>query len=419
MKWWSEYEKTATDPWREDRPLSLVDGYSRVYGPLDRMETQVTESENHPAWNKRRKGAWSGDIGGEFYTERVWLEPSKFQPVTLKYVQQEGPFRVRYYRRGPVMAINPFTGINFPSAGRSSNSTLDAWGAEAVAKCKPTNATADMSTFLGEFLREGVPKLIGARFWQDKTRETLDKKASQEFLNWQYGWAPIAREIGDTAAAIWNAEQTLRQFRRDSGRLVRRSWEFPPTESISTAVVADPASAYLPGISAGPHFDSTKRGQVIRVSRVYRRRWFSGAFTYYVPQDGNALDRMNACSLEARKALGLSLTPDVVWNLAPWSWAIDWFTNAGDVLSNVTDWAMYGLVMRYGYIMEHTHASDTYTLVNGTGLKSSSYLPAPMTYHREVKVRRKANPFGFGLTWNGLSPIQLAIAAALGITRFR
>jgi len=35
------------------------------------------------------------------------------------------------------------------------------------------------------------------------------------------------------------------------------------------------------------------------------------------------------------------------------------------------------------------------------------------------KKRRGANPFGFGLTWSGLTATQQAIAAALGLTRSR
>jgi len=42
---------------------------------------------------------------------------------------------------------------------------------------------------------------------------------------------------------------------------------------------------------------------------------------------------------------------------------------------------------------------------------------APVTVRTTVKKRIKANPFGFGISWDGLSTTQQAIAAALGITR--
>jgi len=120
-------------------------------------------------------------------------------------------------------------------------------------------------------------------------------------------------------------------------------------------------------------------------------------------------------ALEAKKLLGISLTPETLWNLAPWSWTVDWFSNAGDVISNVSDWATDGLVMRYGYLMEHSIVKDTY-LMNGTGSKSVPSCP-PLQLVTETKLRKRANPFGFGLTWNGLSAVQLAILGALGISR--
>jgi hypothetical protein len=156
---------------------------------------------------------------------------------------------------------------------------------------------------------------------------------------------------------------------------------------------------------------------VICVTETTRNRWFSGAFTYYLPSDYSTRGAMARQLAMAKKTIGLSLTPDVVWNLAPWSWAADWFFNVGDVLSNVTDWATDGLVMKYGYMMEHTRSVNTYYYSGFTGLKSGHAVPTPLSLVVETKQRRKANPFGFGLTWGGLSPRQLSILAALGITK--
>jgi hypothetical protein len=117
-----------------------------------------------------------------------------------------------------------------------------------------------------------------------------------------------------------------------------------------------------------------------------------------------------------REILGLDLTPSTLWNLAPWTWAVDWFSNAGDVISNMSDWQDDGLVLRYGYMMEHSRATYAYTFEGPTGL-NGSLRPQPVVYVSESKRRVKATPFGFGLTWGGLTPIQLAIAAALGISK--
>jgi hypothetical protein len=115
--------------------------------------------------------------------------------------------------------------------------------------------------------------------------------------------------------------------------------------------------------------------------------------------------------------LGIRITPEVLWNLAPWSWAIDWFSNLGDVVSNLSDWATDGLALRYGYIMEHKSIYVTYSLVGKPRFLPEGTFASDVIAYRETKRREKATPFGFGLDWNTFSPRQLAIAAALGITR--
>lgn len=417
--WWEEAETHVTAP-AKIRPPSQADGSVRVFAPTSLDETQVTESENHPGWLSRKRGRWSGDVGGEFFMQRQWMEVSHPQVLTWeRYRVNPGvdpPIWNRLYRFGPLLAMNPHAGYAYPSYFPSSEATLNAWGAKAIAACKPTNPATDMSTFLGEIAKEGIPKLIGASLWRDKSRVGR-KMAADEYLNVEFGWEPIAREIGSMAAAIWNAETALKQFRRDVGKLVRRRFEFPPEYTVSYDTVESSATGVDLGFSSGRLYDG-KRGKVLRKRETLRRRWFSGAFTYYLPSDGNVFGAMSEQALLAKKTLGLSLTPDVVWNLAPWSWAVDWFVNAGDVISNMTDWAYYSLCLRYGYIMEHTISTDTYTYAGSVGHKRTSYIPAPMKLRRETKIRKRANPFGFGVTWNGLNPYQLAIAAALGIKRW-
>ena len=124
---------------------------------------------------------------------------------------------------------------------------------------------------------------------------------------------------------------------------------------------------------------------------------------------------MIRAATRASVLLGIELTPEVLWNLTPWSWAADWFANMGDVLSNVSDFANDGLVMHYGYMMETSHVTHTYDL-HGHGLNGVES-PLTLTFENIQKQRIKASPFGFGLTWESFTPRQLAILAALGISR--
>jgi hypothetical protein len=251
--------------------------------------------------------------------------------------------------------------------------------------------------------------------WKDKT--SIAKKAGDDYLAYQFGWKPIMDDLFGIANAMLHAEQIMRQYERDSGRMVRRRFSFAPERSISSSTVRSNVSPYIPVSGDALYTVSPATGKVICVTETSRNRWFSGAFTYYLPSDYSTRGAMARQLAMAKKTIGLSLTPDVVWNLAPWSWAVDWFTNAGDVLSNVTDWATDGLVMKYGYMMEHTRSVNTYYYSGFSGLKSAHAVPMPLSLVVETKQRRKANPFGFGLTWGGLSPRQLSILAALGITK--
>jgi len=67
--------------------------------------------------------------------------------------------------------------------------------------------------------------------------------------------------------------------------------------------------------------------------------------------------------------------------------------------------------------MDHTIIKDTYTL-SGVHLKGYGRRPITSTFSTEIKKRRHATPFGFGLE-GGLTARQLSIIAALGLTKFK
>lgn len=368
--------------------------------------TQLTVSEGHPF--QSRKGL-TGDLGGEFFTQRRHVTSPAGAVKTFKHVDIfPGVWRESTYR-GPALPVNPST-VGFPPDNVSSNSALDAWGAKAIANCKPTNSVADASTFLGELYREGIPHMVGSSTW--KARNRVAHNAGHEYLNVVFGWQPLVHDISSFAKAVRHANTVLEQYERDSGGVVRRKYHFPEKTTTEVTTVAVGAQPYGPNST---DCFSPPYGDLIRVRETTQSRWFSGAFTYHLPLGYDSRNAMARYAARAEVLLGITPTPETLWNLAPWSWAVDWFSSTGDVISNLTSWATDGLVMRYGYMMEHTIVKDTYTLTR-SGLSGGSNVP-PLTLVTETKIRRRANPFGFGLTWSGLSPRQLAIAAALGLSK--
>jgi hypothetical protein len=377
--------------------------------------TQVTVSEGHPVSQLRKPGLQ--DIGGEFETTKSYVAQGPYFGTTkFQYIQNPNLNKVVW--KGFVYPYIPVSGgkLQFPPNPRSSNSVLDNKGATAIARCKPTNPPVDAATAIGELYREGLPHLIGANSWKD--RAVTAKSAGSDYLNVQFGWRPLIGEISNFAETVSKFDTVLAQYERDAGKVVRRRYEFPEERTYSEVNVSninEARAVYLP-------FDNNLNtgsipGTVYRTRETVRNTWFSGAFTYYLPRGYDSRDKVSKLRLMADR-LGIQASPDTVWELTPWSWAVDWFSNAGDVISNVSDFATGGLVMRYGYVMEHSITTDTYSLVGSKPGINAKHLPAgEITLVTETKVRRQANPFGFGVTWEGLSTFQASILAALGITR--
>jgi len=268
--------------------------------------------------------------------------------------------------------------------------------------------------------KEGIPKLIGGtlKTWQGLSNQKRRQAIGNEYLNYEFGWKPLVSDLMSFCASVIDVHDTLRAYERDSSRMVRRRYDFPAILEHDVGVDRSNVSAYCsPSSILFTDVFQVNKGRVVVTVERDIRQWFSGAFTYYVPPSKGLKSDMQRFVIQARKAFGISLTPDTLWNLAPWSWAADWFSSTGDVLSNWTDWAIDNQVLLYGYVMEHTVHKYTFTFVGPTGFKPQDQRPPDLTTVTETKVRRQATPYGFGLSWDDFTSRQKAIVAALGISR--
>lgn len=376
--------------------------------------TQVTVSTGHPF--SQHKGNLD-DIGGDFYTSKQTIL-SKVRRVNLRRVVTPGTVPQTRTYSGVILPCwppgTPSNTLAFPPPSNSSNATLDKLGATAIARCAPGNPPSDLATFLGELRQDGIPALVGAEIWKSKTRDAL-KATGNDYLNASFGWAPMLSDISSFAHSITKSDSLIRQYERDSGKVVRRRYYFPSQRDVTeTEYSSGQFITMVPNTSAFQ--DVASGNKVTRIREITRRQWFSGAFTYYLPSGYDSRETIGGLASKAEFLLGTSLTPQTLWNITPWSWAIDWFSNTGDVIKNVQRFATGGLIMRYGYMMEHTIVNDIYTYSGSPLIGSGAAMPAPLILQTETKVRRGANPFGFGVTWGALSAFQNSIIAALGIT---
>jgi hypothetical protein len=299
--------------------------------------------------------------------------------------------------------------VDFAVIAQTPSVTLNAFGTTAIARVIPTNPLAGLTTALGELRSEGLPLIPGVRTWRDKVLRA--RNAGDEYLNAEFGWLPLIRDIQTFASVVRRSGEIVAKYERESGKLLHRRFTFPTQLSSTGPTLTNdwpkPAAFSNIWVSQGVRSLTT-----ITQDEV----WFSGAFTYYLPPQGSVARDVAI----ADKLLGARITPEVVWNLTPWSWAIDWFSNAGDVIHNVSRFMSDGLVMPYGYVMRKRTTSKEYTHTGAVAKQigfNANVGTLTQTLTTTVKERSKATPFGFGQSFGSFTNRQKAILAALGLTR--
>jgi len=375
--------------------------------------TQVTTSEGHAFRFSKLKG--KSDIGGDFFTQKKFFTEIGIRNLHLKYSTFSG-FQIDWdvVYSGPLLATNPFS-VSFPPDSTGSTNQLNAAGATAIANVKPGSPIASLTAALIELRNEGLPHVVGAQTWRDKTLTA--RNAGSEYLNVQFGYKPLVSDVTDFGYGVTHSSAIIQQYKNGVGRLNRRRYDFPETRSHTTTLLSTAASPYHRASSALFTGGATQKGALYRERRIVQNRWFSGAFTYYFPY--KFLSGKIGDAVILAQQLGLEMTPEVLWQVAPWSWAVDWFSNTGDVISNWTSFHQDGLVMCYGYMMEHTIVTDTYSLIGAVFPDGVAYPVQDLIVVTETKKRLGATPYGFGLNIDSLSGFQKSILAALGFTKFR
>lgn len=363
----------------------------------------MTASENHPGWRKS-----AGDVGGPFSSTKQYAT-LRGGDAAIEGIVDFGPsYSTMQITKYHGLCLPTGAALSFPPSAAGADSALNVVGAKAIEQCKPTNIFVDLSSSLAELLHEGVPRTDVSK-WKD----TVDaaRKVSGNFLAEEFGIRPIVSDMQQVALAHYRVNAAIQQYIRDSGKVVRRRYDFQPQVKEDVTTFASPARPFCRLSTQAITDFFTPAGLVLKTRKTSIRRWFSGAFTYHLPLD-DSLKEMSANALRSKGLVDLQITPETLWNLAPWSWAVDWLVPVDTYISNLQDWSSDGLVMRYGYLMEHSICSDTYTYI---GRNSQSV--GELTLTSESKKRIRANPFGFGLSWEALSPRRLAILTALGINR--
>jgi len=269
------------------------------------------------------------------------------------------------------------------------------------------------SIFKGSF--RGIPRRAYNHF-------SKLKSWGDSYLSYNFGWAPLIDDLRKAYKLTHEIDDRLAKLRRNNGRNSRRSRKLRDS-SVTTEEVTSTNNAfdflYTPPLSIWRSGHTVKTVTTTTTDKI----WFEGNFRYWVPDIGTL-----QWSRRAKQALfGLDINPSLIWEVMPWSWLIDWFSNVGDVLSNMSFNAVDTVIANYAYVMQ-TQETHIETRVTTSWDAQSGYPPsihygggqteAVHTFSDVRKSRVRANPFGFGVTYDGLSTYQRSILAALAVQRW-
>jgi len=305
---------------------------------------------------------------------------------------------------------------------------LGALGSEAYARLRPQIQVASLGVALAE--AKDVPRMLQTTahgfhdIWSamggSRTSGIMQPKwAADNFLNHQFGWVPFLKDLQDLDKLIQDFNKYATQAGRSNNTWQKRYRANKAVES-ETIIEASPTGyGVFPGndqwmvrLYNGPpscnlHFKSNTLV------------WYEGEFKYYRPEfDENVWwsDTTFGDIMRASTLSGVRVNPSVLWKATPWTWLADWMTNAGDVIQQVTDRAYDGVVSKYMYLMHH--------LIRTTTLRQELFFKTggakTFDWDRKIDIKRRQaadNSYGFHLSVESLNPGQLAILAALGLSR--
>jgi len=294
-------------------------------------------------------------------------------------------------------------------------SFLNGKGATGWKRTRPGNPVAGAGQFLGE-LRD-LPSIP----LRNLRKLNFFRGLGHEYLNVQFGWKPFVNDLKKMYQVYTELDKRLAQLKRDNGRAIRRHVSLEEsTDTSTTTTSSNDMAAFWP--TPNGIVGSVQKSTLLTQSTSYTKTWYAARYRYYIPEINSSQWTKRA----TRVLYGINPSPEIVWELLPWSWLIDWFSNVGDIVSNLSTNAVDNLVADYAYVMQHTRVETQYMATGQLGAASSkfgwrklAYPAASLTESVEWKRRQWATPYGFGVDFGTLSPYQVSILGALGMSRSR
>lgn len=355
---------------------------------------------------KRYKHIRSIDFGHSFANERASVSmPAVYDNIRTQigatsWQNFTGVFRPSLNYTQAMLKLSQGQVPTVSSTVGTDQLYLFSLGSTAIARSLPDVPEFSLFRFIGE-LRAGLPKIPLAVL----AKERKLRNVGGEYLNYQFGIMPTISDLQKLLDALQNPK--LREAVRDQlGREFRVRKTLDKGQTFSTRPLTQTEMSTMSGYSS----DVTGTLE----TKTNFKIWSSCSFAYF---HLNEFDRL-LDELDRNLGGGMGLVPTAIdiWNLVPWSWFVDWFTNFNHVITNLSYLGRDGLYLQRGYIMATYETWETHSQ---TRMFMNKRISTQGTIYSVRKYRVKASPFGFGLTWKDFDPFQLSILGALGVNRLK
>lgn len=273
----------------------------------------------------------------------------------------------------------------------------------------PTNQGVDLGVNIAEI--RDFPRLVKGKL--DSLKSLVSSLSNPRGLaDWvlaiNFGWRPLVSDIRKTIKLFEKVEARIKFLMQNGGKpLYRRTPKWDPTvtdeEIFSYSGPDNPGWMRDEVPLDGDPDGMTDRFKCKLVLHKEVTEAASGVFTYHLG------DIPPTPAYLRLKLFGLIADESLMWEATRWSWLVDWFTNVGDVISNLQANIRDRVVSLYAYSQRRVVREYTFTCSNG-------FYDVAVTRVFDTKCRRKIDPFGLAVEIS-LSDLQLAILVALGITR--
>lgn len=299
---------------------------------------------------------------------------------------------------------------------------LDGDGGTAWARFRPNKPNASLGQTIAEI--SSLPKMLKSTalifhtLWKSMggKRKIADtsKAVADEWLNNQFGWKPFLSDCRGFIHTTHNLSDEIARVRQENGNYQFVGGTVTNSSEEETLSSSNTATYHYP-TAIGSIWLSSPYGSYVAKVRTTEKSWFKAKMKYYIPSF--SLPGWRGDLAIASHLYGLRITPTLLYEIMPWSWLIDWFTNVGSQIQNWESIYLDGLHAKYACIMQ--------TISRGVYIDSTLNLSGgavSCTFAEEQVIKRRSSamsPFGWAVDKNSLSNWQKSILGAIGLSKLR